>query len=193
MNDPMNSIRAPMHKLSHAVGDAWPPHSHEAIYSVLPMDEGARILAGAPGGDPAPFERLVACMEPPYLLLYILHTPRGQGEAGRYQSDEVSPEQFQRFMAQFGTYLSSDARFDIWAHSPEENATVVWDRHNRLFAYGPIDRFSAALNALGFSEGEPMVPSPHQHHYWPAFDMDAAALLDYFAWTHSPLRDEDEQ
>ncbi|WP_457422576.1 hypothetical protein [Roseateles sp. P5_E7] len=182
-----------MHKLSHAVADGWQPHSHLPVYSLKPSGQGTRILAGVPGGDPTPFERLVLCLEPPYRLLYVLHTPRGEAEAGRYQSAEVSPEQFHAFMARFGNYLSSDARFDVWAHSATEAATVVWDRHNQLFAYGPLDKFSAELDALGFSEGDAGISFAHQHHYRQEFDADAAALLEFFSWSHSPLREEDEQ
>lgn len=182
-----------MHKLSHTIADGWIPYSHSPIYAVSPVGQSARIVAGVPGGDPIPFTHLVSCLEPPYSLLYVLHTPRGEGEAGRYQSPPVSPEQFQAFMVKFGGYLSSDARFDLWAHSAAEQATVVWDRHNQLFAYGPLDRFSSQLNALGFTHGDASISFPHQHHYRQEFDADATALLDYLTWAHSPLRPEDEQ
>ena len=182
-----------MHKLSHAVADTWLPYSHSPVYCIAPPDRGARILGGVPGGDPMPFERLVECLEPPYILLYVLHTPRGEGEAGRYQSPEISPEQFKAFVAKFGKYLSADGRFDIWAHSAAEKATVVWDRHDQLFAYGPVEKYSAELNALGFTEGETKIAFPHQHHYRPEFDAYAAELLEFFPWSYSPLREGDEQ
>jgi hypothetical protein len=96
-------------------------------------------------------------------------------------------------MAQFGAYLSSDARFDLWAYSPTERATVVWDRHNQLFAYGPLEKFTTQLKALGFYGGKADVPVPHQHHYRQEFDVQAAQLLAAVAWSYSPLRPEDEQ
>jgi len=178
-----------MHKLSHCIAGDWVPYSHEALYEMAPT----RILAAAPGGDPGPFSRLVRCLTPPYLLLYVLHTPRGEAAAGRYQSPDVSRQQFEEFMQRFGRYLSADARFDFWAHAPAEQATVVWDRHDQLFAYGPLARYAAELDALGFRRGDARIVSPHQHHYRQEFDADARALLAYFCWTHSPLRAEDEQ
>lgn len=96
-------------------------------------------------------------------------------------------------MNRFGGYLSADARFDLWAHSVAEQATVVWDRHNQLFAYGPLDKFSSQLNALGFTDGDASISFSHLHHYRQEFDADATALLEYFTWSHSPLRPEDEQ
>ncbi|GAA5784583.1 hypothetical protein YWS52_09020 [Chitiniphilus shinanonensis] len=180
-------------KLSHAIAGSWEPYSHPAVYNVSSVDEDRRIVAGVPGGDPIPFTRLVSCLEPPYFLLYVLHTPRGEGDAGRYQSPAVSSEQFHEFMSRFGNYLSSDSRFDIWAHSPVEQATVVWDRHNQLFAYGPLTRLSSELDAIGFTPGEASIPFPHQHHYREEFDADARALLESFAWAYSPLRPEDAQ
>lgn len=182
-----------MHKLSHAIADNWVSYSHRPVYAVSPLERGERILAGVPSGDPSPFTRLVSCLEPPYFLLYVLHTPRGEGDAGRYQSPPVSLEQFQEFMRRFGSYFCSDARFDIWAHSATEQATVVWDRHDQLFAYGPLAKFSSELNALGFTFGDASISFPHQHHYRAEFDPDAQALLAGLAWSYSPLQPEDEQ
>jgi len=96
-------------------------------------------------------------------------------------------------MERFGSFLCSDARFDVWAHSATDGGTVVWDRHNQLFAYGPLDKLSVELNALGFGEGEVSISFPHHHHYRPEFDADAAALLQFFPWSYSSLLAQDEQ
>jgi hypothetical protein len=182
-----------MYKLSHFDGDQWKEHSHPPLYEIEPCGDAERIRAGVPSGESEPFERLVRAMEPPYLLLYVLHTPRGEAEPGRYQSGAITSEEFRSFMARFASYLSGDARFDIWAYSPEDAATVVWDRHNQLFAYGPLDRFTGELQSLGFSRGVSTVPDPHQHHYRPELDLQAAELLASLEWRCSPLREEDEQ
>ena len=183
-----------MHKLSYLSGTQWTEHSYAPVFAELSTNDGGqRIIAGVPGGDALPFEQVVLAIEPPYYLLYVLHTPRSEGDSGRYQSPELSPQEFRSFMAQFGAYLSSDARFDLWAYSPSEQATVVWDRHNQLFAYGPLEKFATRLKALGFYAGQAEVPVPHQHHYRQEFDVQAAQLLAALEWSHSPLRPEDEQ
>ena len=177
-----------MYRLGHLVNGEWTAHSHPPVFQV-----GERLVAGVPGGDPVVFERLVECLEPPYLLLYVLHTPRGEAQPGRYQSPALSPAQVKWFLARFAPFLSADARFDLWARSPKENATVVWDRHNEVFGYGPLDRYSSTLSSMGFSAGRPEVPSPHEHHYRAEFDVLAKEILTAFDWSHSPLRPEDEQ
>jgi hypothetical protein len=183
-----------MHKLSHLQGSEWVAHSHRPNYALPEKSAQLQCLTAAvPSGDSVVFERLVASLQAPYLLLYVLHTPRGEGEPGRYQSPELSRSELHAFIAQFGAYLSADARFDLWAYSPEEQATVVWDRHNQLFAYGPLGRFVSELRALGFEEGKVEVPVPHQHHYRAECDVLAKELLCAQPWSHSPLHPEDEQ
>jgi hypothetical protein len=122
-----------------------------------------------------------------------LHTPRGEALAGRYQSPELSVEQFEKFMERFEGYLRADGRFDLWGYSAGNESFIVWDRHNRVFAYGRSAEFVAALQGMGFESGEIRVPSPHSHHFRSEFDSEAGALLAALDWTHMPLRPEDEQ
>jgi len=177
-----------MHRLGQFVDGEWVEHSHAPVFSV-----GKRLVAGVPGGDPAVFEGLIECLEPPYVLLYVLHTPRGEAPAGRYQSPSLSNDQVSDFIRIFAPFLSSDGRFDLWAHSPSENGTVVWDRHNQIFAYGPLGQYSSKLTSMGFGAGYPEVPTPHEHHYRQEFDDLAKELIEMFDWSYSPLQPEDEQ
>jgi hypothetical protein len=183
-----------MYKLGRLEGDRWVEHSYPPVYRLPETpDELQCLVAGVPDGNPEVFSRLVKCLKPPYELLYVLHTPRGEGEAGRYQSPELSLAQFQAFVSQFSALLTQDARFDIWARSSSDSATVVWDRHNQLFAYGPLPRFASELQLLGFSAGNPEVPVPHAHHYHDELDPLAEEVLRAFEWAYSPLRKGDEQ
>lgn len=184
-----------MFKLSHNVDGRWIEHSHSPLFSIGSNGRTDRLCAGVPAGDPAPFERLVLSLEEPYSLLYVLHTPRGEGEPGRYQSPDLPAAKIREFMVRFGRYLASDSRFDIWARSPSESATVVWDRHNHLYGYGPLARFSTELRALGFEERpwESVAGGPHEHHFRAGNDADARALLAWCDWYRTPLKPEDEQ
>jgi hypothetical protein len=152
-----------------------------------------RLVTGSPGRDSDVFNRLVDCLTPPYLILYLLHTSRGEGEEGRYQSREFTRAELQWFLNRFSSFLAGDARHDIWVHSPSDGGTLIWDRHNLIHGYGPVDRFSSALLALRFSQGTIEVPAPHQHHYRPEFDADAARVLSEYQWTRTALHPEDEQ
>lgn len=183
-----------MNKLSYLSGDNWEEFSFPPVFAYSDPSSGLnRIESVAPSGDTAVFERMVLRLSPPYFILYVLHTPRGEGKPGRYQSPAIEANELQFFIAKFRDFLGADARFDIWAHSPSENATVVWDRHNLIYGYGPIDEFVSELRELGFSEGQIKVPVPHQHHYRNEFDEAAKELLSFFQWVYSPLRQEDEQ
>lgn len=182
-----------MQKLLHQVEGEWIGHIHPAVFALGTSAGAARLVTAAPAGNPAIFRNLVESLEGPYALLYVLHTPRGEGEAGRYQSPVLELGEVQAFLERYAAFLSADARFDLWAHSLGANATVVWDRHNLIYAYGPLERYAAVLRKLGFQDGLPSLAFPHQHVYRAECDRDAADLLEEFDWGYSPLRPEDEQ
>lgn len=177
-----------MYRLGQLVNGEWIAYSHQRLY-----ERKDYIVAGVPGSDPGVFERLVRCMAPPYYLLYVLHTPRGEAPPGRYQSPALSEAEVSGFIERFGSFLRADGRFDLWAHSPSENATLVWDRHDQIFGYGPLDRFSGALEEAGFSVGSPNVPAPHEHHYRVECDHLAKQIMGALDWSFSPLQPADEQ
>ena len=183
-----------MHKMECLVDGEWKAHSFQSVFQ-LPQDDdrSRRIVAGVPAGDPAVFGGLIECLSPPCYLLYVLHTPRGEAMPGRYQSPLLSLAQIHAFLNRFGTFLAGDARYDLWAHSPHDNATVVWDRHNLLYGYGPLDLFSSKLRALGFYPGTPKIPVPHTHNYRAEFDATAREVMAAFDWSRSELRPGDEQ
>jgi hypothetical protein len=180
-----------MHKLSQLVENNWTEFDSPPLFE---RATGlARINAALPSGAVQIFERLICSLKPPYQLLYVLHTPRGEGEPGRYQSPRLTDEEFRDFMSTFGDFLASDARFDLWVRSPNDETTVVWDRRNLLYVYGQLDDLANQLTSLGFSAGTPTTPSPHAHNYHQEFDTQASDLLSSLEWSRTPLRPEDEQ
>jgi len=178
-----------MHKVSHLIGKDWIEHSFVPVFS----NDGSRISGGVPEGDPRIFGSLAATLAEPFFLLYVLHTPRGEAEPGRYQSPELTALDIQSFIEKYEDLLKGDARFDIWVHSKKDNATIVWDRHNMLFAYGPLELFSSQLQALGFKEGKIRPLEAHQHYYRAELDSLAKAVLEEYPWSYSPLQSQDEQ
>lgn len=183
-----------MYKLGHFAGGRWGEHSHSPIYCLEKSGDGVeKVVATVPGGDPTVFRTLLEQLNAPLFLLYLLHTPRGEEAPGRYQSPELATADADLFLTRFARFLKSDARFDLWAHSPADKITVVWDRHNLIYTYGPSIHTVATLQSLGFREGKPFIPSPHEHHYYPDLDREAEAVLSYYDWSFSPLRPGDEQ
>lgn len=153
-----------MFKLGCRIADAWVEHSHPPVYSLTnTSSDNIKVVATAPGSDPVVFQKLADCLTPPFFLLYVLHTPRGEGDPGRYQSHEIAREELVQFLRRFDRFLRSDSRFDLWLHSTADRATIVWDRHNLVHGYGPTKSLVDALRALGFAKGEPDISIPHQH------------------------------
>jgi hypothetical protein len=154
---------------------------------------GPHRLSIAPRSDYAQLlGKLSGCMEPPFLLLYVLAIPRGGGEPGRYQSNySFSPTQLQQFLSEYSEFLEKDARHNLWIRS--DDGMLVYDRHNVIYAYGPLEQFVAVLDLAGLTESnEVRFPSPHAHHYHPDFDSDERRILHDEEWTISPLRPGDE-
>ena len=147
-----------------------------------------------PDGQADLLRRLAGLLPPPFYLLYILHTPRGEGEPGRYQSTTLSLPELSDLLCRYELFLSCDARHDLWVYSPSSRRTLVWDRHNLLFAEGePLDDVREALVSGGFKEASLEPLGAHVHHYRAEFDDDASSLLKELDWYRRPLRPEDEQ
>jgi hypothetical protein len=184
-----------MRKLSLDLNGNELEQSLPAVFEIRTMSTGApRIVVSVPNDQADLLRRLAELLLPPYYVLYILHTPRGEGEEGRYQSTELSAQELNDLLSKYATFFSSDGRHDLWVYSPSSGHTLVWDRHNLLFAEGqPLDNVREALVGLGFKEGlvEPL--GAHIHHYRAEFDNDAANLLSEIDWHRTPLRKEDEQ
>ena len=182
------------HKLSHNLSGEWEEFSFPAVFERERHSSGAeRVAFGVPGGDVEVIRSLLRCIDAPIDLLYVLHTPRGEGLPGRYQSPPLPLESVLGFLSKYAAYLRADARHDLWVHSSGSNATIVFDRHNRGRAYGPVDCFIEALSSLGFVSGSlPGIPA-HVHHYRAQYDAVASNVLSEYSWRRSDLWPEDEQ
>jgi hypothetical protein len=177
------------HKLRHLVRNDWVGYDFPKIYQ---RDE-IRIVSGVNAGDIGIVQELVSSLQPPFSLLYVLHTSRGEAQVGRYQSPSLTSEEVFAVLAQYAEYLLTDSRFDLWIYSSVDQSTIVLDRHNFLFVYGQLDKFERYFAAFSFSSGELPRFGAHQHAYMSEFDADAVSLLVRYDWVHSPLRPEDEQ
>ena len=184
-----------MHKLAVPAGDdEWVPHSYAPLFTIEATSaQTRRLVTGVPGGDVVVLGKLIECLEAPFYILYVLHTPLGEGNPGRYQSPLLQDAELKAFLSRYAAFFKGDARFDLWVHSPSSNGTLAWDRHNLIYGYGPVECFTNALHEIGFSEGKPHIPRPHQHFYRHECDADASNILSEFSWNYSPLHPEDEQ
>jgi hypothetical protein len=167
---------------------------HGDVYEVQQTSGPPRLCIGASGGH---IDLLIELAEswgrPEVAVLYVLVVGIGAPE-GRYQSPWPLPsEDAAAFCRRFRAFLESDGRHHLWLASPHDAVPpmLVYDRHNRIYAYGDLDAYTTILQARGMQPGTVHLPSPHTHYYHREFDDDARALLSHWEWLHSPLREQD--
>jgi hypothetical protein len=97
------------------------------------------------------------------------------------------------FLNRFEQFLESDGRHHLWLKSIGEPDLLVYDRHNLIDAYGRLEDFKRTLTIMALAETPQIkIPSPHVHYYNAGYDDDCRALLRFWNWQHSPLREQDE-
>jgi hypothetical protein len=138
--------------------------------------------------------RHVERMSGPFFVLYVLVVARGGAETGRYQSVELqSRETLQGFLHEFKAFFEQDGRHHLWIRSASDAAMLVYDRHNIIYAYGPLEEFRGILFEIGLEESKSIgTPDPHIHHYNESLDSEERRLLGYWEWDRTPLRDQDD-
>lgn len=128
-----------------------------------------------------------------FVILYVSLTSRVGVPAGRYQSPwPLSSDEMRTFFERFRRFFESDGRHHVWLSSVSGDGSIVYDQHNVLYAYGPVDEYSRILDVAGFTEADFSFPAPHVHCFNPSNDEDEAALFSYWNWIHSPLQPMDE-
>ena len=181
-----------MHKMERLENDIWIRFVHQRSYILEKTTGPDRLRVGIPAQSDEPVRLLLAMMPEPFVLVYVLHTPRG-AERGRYESPGLNRAQVEAFLHEFHAYLTEDARHDLWILSPAAHITLVWDRHDILFAYGPLTSFISSLEDAGYLPDAPSIPIPHAHLYHAEFDRQQYALLETFDWYRTALRPSDRQ
>jgi hypothetical protein len=181
-------------KINALAGSAETPFEYGSTFSREMAGGQSRLTIGFDHVQDFCIRELAAELTGPFQLLYVLHTTRTGSELGRYESPTLTAVQVRDFLDQFGPFLSQDARHDVWLHSHDDNATIVLDRHNLIYAYGPLARFEDVLERIGASpRGLPRVPDPHVHYYHDAWDDSEREILAALPWIRKPLRESDVQ
>lgn len=156
---------------------------------------GSRLVIGPSHEQAAILATLLNEMTGPFWVLYVLVVPRGRAEAGRYQSTEPQTHDAVRtLLNQFSGFLQKDGRHNLWIASESGPEMLIYDRHNVVYAYGPLAAFTHALSAMEFNEvAKIRFPSPHSHHYHQSFDSEEDRLLKYWDWHRTTLKDSDHE
>jgi len=170
------------------------PYEFPNVWAFQRTSGGTR-LAIAPARDQVDFLlRLIEVMPEPFWLLYVLVVPRGGGESGRYQCPEPQTRDVVKgFLQDFRSFLETDGRHHFWIASVSDPAMLVYDRHNLIYGYGPLDEFVTILSGTDLKESPTVqIPDPHVHHYNEDLDKDEHTLLMHWEWVGTPLRDSDD-
>ncbi len=197
MPDRAEDIQAPSHKTLYKLallqdgGSA--EHLYGNTYDLERTSTYQRLCVGVQSDHGRLVLEMAQLLSPPYYVLYVLHTSRRDNELARYQSPALSYDQLLAFFTTFQDFLASDGRHDLWIHGVGDRATVVWDRHNLIYVYGPLDKIKGLLIGRGFTKAAPHIPVPHSHNYHSEYDESEDRIIRYLAWTKIPLRPEDEQ
>jgi len=190
---PYASSRNMLFKLGSMDGERVVPVQYGNRFSMERTTGPDRLRIGLSDGQISWLWKLAFSLPAPYYVLYVLHTSRCGSDLGRYQSPEVDFPALNSFLAAFCEFLTNDGRHDLWVHSPEAEATLVWDRHDLIYGYGPLQQLRALLSE-SLHEGEVGgPPCPHVHIYHDQYDEAERRILRYYNWVHSPLLHGDEQ
>jgi hypothetical protein len=181
-------------KIEGLIGDTPRTFEYGNVFSREEVGGHPRLRIGIDRAQDTCVRALASDLSGPFQLLYVLHTTRTGAELGRYESPELTADAVEGFLHQFGRFICEDSRHDLWVRSHDDDATIVLDRHNLIYAYGPLKTFEAVLKSLGVREGEsPSVPDPHMHHYHQDWDRTEEEILRHFDWHIKPLRPADVQ
>jgi hypothetical protein len=153
-----------------------------------------RLVVGPNGGHIDLIIALIEKMHGPFGILYVLTVPRCDHQQGRYQSESPCEKwQLLSFLEDFRDYFEKDGRHHLWIFGLGDKSQLVYDNHNVIYAYGPLESFERVLVEAGLEPGEVPRPAPHVHVYSEAFDKDEDRILSQHHWKWFPLVEETDE
>jgi hypothetical protein len=168
-------------------------YEYQDVYAIEKTSRLERLVVAPSANQVSLMLELIRVMPEPYGILYVLVVSRSEAEAGRYRAADFKPRnETEGFLSRFKDFFENDGRHHIWIASPPSPDTLVYDRHNVIYAYGRLPEFERIVSNRGLSRVEDVkFQSLHTHNYNAAFDTDEQELLQYWPWVRSPLRDND--
>jgi len=175
-------------KLAHHRDGFGPEaHRHPHRWRIEPAGHVQRLVV-APARDFLDlFLDLADCINPPYSLLYVLSVPRAS-DPGRYRLDgSLDSQALREFVEPYRDFFQGDARHHLWICSQDSSATLVYDKHDLIYAYGPLVKFVEVLGRHGLEEGEFELPFPHYHNYFAEFDAKEREIIASHSWKRTGI------
>lgn len=104
----------------------------------------------------------------------------------------VSRHELEDFVLTFSDLLEGDGRHHFWIGAVDNSGLLVYDNHNVIYAYGPLEKFQEILLESAFSSaGAVTFPDPHIHRYNAPLDQRVDELMSYWPWKKFPLQEND--
>jgi len=171
------------------------PFEYDHTWAIEQTSGPARLIIAPRCGQIELMRALLDKMAEPFQVLYVFLVPRTERMPGRYQGPhELRRTELDAFLNRFETFFEGDGRHDLWIRSATDSSLLVYDQHNVIYAYGPLESFKGSLASLGLREVPAIrFPDPHVHNYRAEFEADPDALLDYWEWKVTPLTEHDDR
>jgi len=170
-----------------------PPHNFGNLYDIEQTTGCDRLVIASDFNQVDLITKLTSQLTPPFYVLYVLLVSRLGYESGRYQSPLFEThEMLFAFFKKYREYIETDCRFHLWIGTANNSGTLVFDRHNIIFAYGQTDKYIKILKQEGFRKHKICIPSPHTHNYYPDNDKYEESITQECDWKHFPLAEDDD-
>ncbi len=179
-------------KLSGVDLDSAVEFTHPDVWQREDHDGWSRLVVGARQSEIPLILELCRDFAGRFAVLYVLVGSR-LGRSGRFQSPEpISYDDLELFLYTHQEFFEQDGRHHLWVVSASGEGQLVFDNHNKIYAYGDLDRYETRLLSMGFRSGSVDNPSPHGHNYHPEFDSAEDEVLKYWDWLEFPLEPDDD-
>lgn len=129
----------------------------------------------------------------PFFITLVINSRLGAlKKKGRMYSDwHKSRIQIDFFLDYFHDFISYGGWFHVWVSCHTTNGIVVYDQHDRFFAYEQINEVTDLLKSSGFQDG--YCESKFKHVLFDRLDIipGHVEMLNYGKWQWAPLEISD--
>lgn len=166
---------------------------YDKIYEEEKTINGGRLKIGTSLDQTILLGDLLTCLDPPFFILYVLIIDSDGYKSGRYESPVLETlDDVLSFLNNFKDYLESDGRHHLWVGTIDGSGQLIYDQHDVIFAYGPIEQFKEKLSQEAFKEIEFDFPYPHVHNFHSENNNELKRLLNFWDWDRYDLEESDE-
>ena len=161
-------------------------------YEEQNSSEYQRMAINAPEDAILHILNIIKTTTPPYMVLYVLSTPRINKE-GRYEiSTPLNFDELKTMLVEYKEFFENDSRHELWLGSLNGGELLVYDNHDVIYAYNFEKSLVEYLIDNSFIKEKIEIPYPHTHNYYPQLDIYEEKLIKEYKWKRFDLKDEDE-